>query len=655
MAEKLVGKIIATSRGVGYFRRPDNPEGDLEIAPEKMNFALHGDEVEIRDLGTKSAWGKPQGVVVRVIERRKEQFVGTLVSGLNNKFFFLKADDKRMYKDIFIHGSNAHGGKDKDKVLVKIISWDDPMKSPNGEVVRVIGRKGEHNAEMLSIVLESGFEPNFPKEVEKEAEQIKTAYLEAELPSTLENPEQFGRRDYRNITTFTIDPADAKDFDDALSVKKNPDDTFEIGIHIADVSHFVVEGTVLDKEALKRGTSIYLVDRTIPMLPEILSNDLCSLNANEPKFAFSAIFKMNQKGEVLERWFGKTIIESIKRFTYEEAQDVLDLPAQAGKQSGLFGDELNILKNLAEKLRAEKFKAGAIEFETEEIKFELDAEGHPVRIFKKVRKDTHKLVEDFMLLANREVAKFMSDKIQDKQGATMVYRIHDLPDPEKIENLATFLKALGYELHHKNGTASAKDLNKVLKEIEGQPNEALIRTAAVRAMSKAVYSTKNIGHFGLAFEYYTHFTSPIRRYPDLAVHRLLQRELSGGKISADEYAKFQKICDDSSEREVNAAEAERNSIKLKQVEYMESRVGQIFDTTISGVSEWGIYVEEIESKAEGMVKFRDMTDDHYELDQKNYAVVGEATGKKYSLGDKIRAKLVSADPDRRELNFIIAE
>ena len=648
-SEILTGKIIATSRGVGYFRRPDDKEGDLEIAPEKMNIALHGDEVAVRALGTKSPWGKSQAEVVSIISRRKEQFVGTTVKAPGKDFFFIHPDDKRMYRDFFVHQSKAGGAKDGDKVLVKIISWKDPLKSPEAEVLRVIGRRGEHNTEMLSIVLESGFEPDFPKEVEIEAEKIKSEYKKNELPQTLADPEKFNRRDYRNVLTFTIDPADAKDFDDALSFKKNPDGTFEIGIHIADVSHFVIEATLLDREALKRGTSIYLVDRTIPMLPEILSNDLCSLNSNEPKFAFSAIFTIDKNANVSEKWFGKTIIESKKRFTYEEAQEVLD------KQDGPFLDELNTLNTLAKKLREEKTQKGAIDFETEEIKFELDDEGRPIRVFKKVRLDTHKLIEDFMLLANREVAKFMSDKVEGKKGATMVYRIHDLPDPEKIENLATFLKALGYELHHKNGTASAKDINKVLKEIEGSPSEALIKTAAVRAMAKAIYSTKNIGHFGLAFEYYTHFTSPIRRYPDLAVHRLLERELVGGKISQDEYAKFQKICDDCSEREVNAAEAERNSIKLKQVEYMSSHIGETFNATISGVSEWGIYVEEAETKAEGMIKFKDMTEDHYELDVKNYAVVGQATKKKYSLGDRIKVKLVAADPDRRELNFVMAE
>ncbi|MDP2651078.1 MAG: RNB domain-containing ribonuclease, partial [bacterium] len=404
-------------------------------------------------------------------------------------------------------------------------------------------------------------------------------------------------------------------------------------------------GTALDKEARKRGTSIYLVDRTIPMLPEILSNDLCSLNANEPKYAFSSVFVIDKNGKVKERWFGKTLIESDKRFTYEEAQEILD----NGK--GIFYKELKTLDTIAKKLREEKFRKGAIDFESEEVRFELDEAGKPIRVYKKERKDTHKLVEDFMLLANREVATYMYANGKKNSKMAFVYRIHDAPDREKIINLATFVKALGFELKHQEGATTGEDIARMLRSVEDTPAEMLVKTAAVRAMSKAVYSTANIGHFGLAFEYYTHFTSPIRRYPDLLVHRLLQRFILKGQIEQDEIIKYQKMSDEASERELDAAEAERASIKYKQVEYMQEHIGEDFDAIISGVSEWGIYVEEVNTKAEGMVRMRDMTDDFYELNEKLYAVVGKNSGKKYSLGDKTRVKLISADPERKNLDF----
>ncbi len=634
MQKKLEGIIKITGKGVGYFPNPVEENNDFEIQPENINTALSGDTVRVEATGVE-AYGRKQAKVVEIIERKKTMFVGVLEKSADG--FFLIPDDKRMYIDIFVPQASATKGVEGDKVQVKIVEWKDPKKSPEGVVVRVIGRKGEHNAEMLSIVIESGFEVDFPADVESAAQNCKVEYQKEDHLKD--------RKDFRETPTFTIDPDNAKDFDDAISIKEINNNEYEIGVHIADVSHFVVPGTALDREAVHRGTSIYLVDRTIPMLPEILSNDLCSLNANEDKYAFSAVFVMDKNAQVKNRWFGRTLINSDKRFTYEEAQEILD------KKNGLFFEELDILNKLAYKLREEKFKNGAIEFETEEVKFELDNLGKPIRVYKKVRTDTNKLIEDFMLLANREVAKELDIASKANTRAAGVYRIHNAPDKDKIINLANFVKALGFELKHKDGETTGEDIARMIKSVEGSSAEMLIKTAAIRSMSKAVYSTMNIGHFGLAFDYYTHFTSPIRRYPDVMVHRLLYRFLTKGQIAQDEITKLQNLCDQESEREVEAAEAERTSIKYKQVEYMNDHVGEEFDATISGVSEWGIYVEEVNTKAEGMVRLKNMTDDFYELDVKNYAVIGQKTGKKYSLGDKVRVKLIASDMERKNLDF----
>jgi len=633
----LEGIIHVTGKGVGYFPLPEGEE-DLEIQPENLKAALNRDRVKVELLG-QEVLGRKQARVVDILERHKTEFVGTLER--SDEGFFLVPDDKRMYRDIFIPKGKTKGAEVNDKVQAKITEWPDPTKSPRGEIIRVIGKTGEHNAEMLGIVYESGFEIDFPHEVENEAQAWKEKYKNEDKLKD--------RRDFRETTTFTIDPIDAKDFDDAISFKRLANGDYEIGIHIADVSHFVVEKTELDREARKRGTSVYLVDRTIPMLPEVLSNNLCSLNPNEPKYAFSGVFVMDKNARVKERWFGKTLIESDKRFTYEEAQEILD------KKTGLFFDELNTLNELAKKLKEERFRNGAIDFESDEVKFELDDMGKPTRVYRKERQDTNKLIEDFMLLANREVATYMHIANGEKSRAAFVYRIHDAPDREKILNLAIFVKALGFELKNKDGETTGEDIAQMLRSVEGTPAETLVKTAAIRAMSKAIYSTSNIGHFGLAFDYYTHFTSPIRRYPDLMVHRLLLRFLTKGKIEQDEIIKYQRLCDDSSEREIEAAEAERASIKYKQVEYMQEHIGEVFDAIISGVSEWGVYVEEINTKADGMVKLRDMKDDFYELNEKLYAIVGKKTGKKYSLGDKIRVKLIASDQERKTLDFQLVQ
>jgi len=524
-------------------------------------------------------------------------------------------------------------------VYAEIIEWNDAAKSPLGKVIEVIGRHGENNTEMRAIVLDRGLAYDFPPQVEREADEI-------EKNKAISKEERSKRRDFSDTPTFTIDPIDAKDFDDAISVKFLEAGKYEIGVHIADVSHYVREGTALDAEARQRGFSVYLVDRTVPMLPEVLSNDVCSLNANEEKCTFSAVFVMNDNGDVLERWFGKTIIKSWKRFAYEEAQEVMD------KQSGPHLKELNLLNSIAKKLKAQKDAEGALDFEQDEVKFQLDETGRPIKVFRKVRKDAHKLVEEYMLLANREVALHMW-KANEKTRGAFVYRIHDVPVADRIDDLAIFVKALGYDLPVTKQGVKIKDLKALFTKIAGKPEEALIKTATIRSMAKAIYSTKNIGHYGLAFEYYTHFTSPIRRYADLIVHRLLHRELTRGQISVGEVAFYEKISAETSEKEVRAAEAERASIKYKQVQYMSERIGQVFDGLVTGVSEWGIYVEDKETKCEGMARLVTMTDDYYSLDKKRYAIVGEKTGRKYSLGDSVKFKVMNADLEKRMLDYII--
>jgi len=632
--ELFVGPISINTKGVGFFDIEDRDDS-IEIQPQYTNRAFHGDIVQIV-LTVEKIRNRQQGKVTQIMQRTRDEFVGVVETHEGKTY--IKPDDKRMYVDIFLASdSDAQEGQ---KVLVKIIDWD----TLEGKVLKIIGQKGENNTEMESIVLEKGFRIEFPHEVENEAEKIKREYK-----STFEE-EIKNRRDMRGITTMTIDPFDAKDFDDAISFVDLGNDQYEIGVHIADVSHFVTPGTVLDRESEKRGLSVYLVDRTIPMLPEVLSNDLCSLNPNEDKFTFSAVFKMTEDGKVLEEWFGRTVIHSDKRFSYEDAQEVID-----GKQDGPYQNELRKLREISKKLEKLKFNNGAIAFETEEVKFVLDEKGKPIKVYKKSRLDTHKLVEEYMLLANRAVAKFvfMSQNQDLIKGKQSVYRIHGAPDVDRIENLAIFLKALGFDLNNKDGKVTSKDINDLLKEVEGTPNEELIKTATIRSMAKAVYSTKNIGHFGLAFSYYTHFTSPIRRYPDLLVHRFLERELKGGKVEPDEYQKFERICLESSELEKKASDAERASIKYKQVEYMLEHVGEVFPGTITGVTEWGMYVEEKETKCEGMIKIRDLGDDFYTLDEKNYTIKGEKTGKKFRLGDSIKFKVVSADMERRVLDYAL--
>jgi len=674
----LTGPISVNSKGVGFFDLPGvdgrpassqskSERESLEIQPENLNRAFAGDVVEVRATG-KKVRDRLQAEVVRIVSRAKTEFVGTVQK--NGEMIYIVPDDKRMYLDILIEDNSPRvplGGTKGNsrgmeaskieigtKVLVEITDWGDEkkgLKNLRGKIVETIGKAGENNTEMNAIVLEKGFRVDFPADVLAEAEKIKNEYKKY-FDEEIRN-----RRDMRDTLTMTIDPADAKDFDDAISFRALPDETFEIGVHIADVSHFVRPNTVLDHEAQKRGLSVYLVDRTIPMLPEILSNDLCSLNPNEDKFTFSAVFKIDKNARVLDKWFGRTVIHSDKRFSYEDANDVI-----TGGKDGPCQVELRKLNELAKIMEKQKFGNGAINFETDEVKFVLDSAGKPISVYRKTRLDTHKLVEEYMLLANRAVAEFIFKSQNEAAGHATggaptkkqsVYRIHGKPDPERIEALATFLKALGFDLRNVDGTVTSRDINKLLKDVEGTANEELIKTATIRSMAKAAYSTKNIGHFGLAFRYYTHFTSPIRRYPDLLVHRFLEREIKGGKIEQDEYQKFENICLASSELEKRASDAERASIKYKQVEYMTGHIGESFAGTITGVTDWGIYIEEKITKCEGMAKLRDLDDDYYVLDEKNYTVKGQKTGKKYTLGDSVTFKVVTADMEKRTLDYQI--
>lgn len=628
------GKVDMTADGSAYIVPKDEFENDIYVAPRKLRHALHNDIVKVHVYQRKNGRSR-EGEVVEIIKRAKVDFTGTIKTSKNYAFFL--ADDRKMLHDIFIPSENLNGAKDGEKVVVSITDWPKDAKNPYGKVKNVLGKKGENETEMNAILADFGFPLSFPPEVEQDANAIDEKISDEEIQK---------RKDFRNVTTFTIDPFDAKDFDDAISYRELENGNVEIGVHIADVSHYVIPDTQLDKEAFDRATSVYLVDRVIPMLPERLSNGVCSLRPNEDKLCFAAVFEMDSKANVIDQWFGRTIINSNRRFTYEEAQEIIE------SKSGDLSTEINKLNELAYILRERKFKNGAISFESEEVKFQLDETGKPIGVYTKVRKDAHKLIEDFMLLANKKVAEFIAKKGKGKDKLTFIYRFHDTPNPETLTTFSQFAARFGHRLSVKTDKETAKSLNALLTKIEGSREQNLLTSLAIRSMAKAVYTTKNASHYGLAFDHYTHFTSPIRRYPDVMVHRLLQFYLDGGgKVNNEHYETMAEHC---SQMEKKAAEAERASIKYKQAEFLQDQIGSKYRGIISGVTEWGMYVEIQENKCEGMVRLRDITDDYYTLDEKNYTIFGAHSGKKYQLGDEVEILVKKVDLEKRQIDFSLA-
>lgn len=636
-------KISVTSRGSGYYIDPKTEEF-TEIQPEKINKALHGDIVEIRKL-PETLNDKPQAEVIKIITRYRDAFVGYIEKQAPDQARLIP-DDRRVYVNFYLSSEDSKKVEANQKVQVRMTDWT--QESPDCELIQIIGMKGEHEVEMKSILLEKGIIADFRQEIIEEAKALQSAW------SPIPNEEIKKRRDMRDVTTFTIDPVTAKDFDDALSFKKISDDIYEIGVHIADVSHFVTPGSQLDIEAKSRAFSVYLVDRTIPMLPEILSNDICSLNPNEDRLAFSVVFHIDIKGQVSDIWYGKTVIHSDKRYSYEEAQEILD------KKEGLFYDELNTLNIVSKNLGIEKFKNGAIKFSSEEFEFVLDEFMFPIAVKKKEHIDTHSLIEEFMLLANKSVAKYIYEqdkKVNKGKAVGLMYRVHNSPDIDKLQELTVFLKAMGYKLELKpDGTVNPKEINKLLAEVKDKPEENLISSATIKTMSKALYSIENLGHFGLAFDFYTHFTSPIRRYPDLIVHRMLAYFLSNIEIPDAELAELSEIAAHSSSQEINAAEAERESIRYKQIEYMSQHVGKEYKGIISGVAKWGLFVQIEENGAEGLVHISKLGEDYFKFAEKEYKIYGEKTGKTFRLGDEIMVRVDGVNLEEKKLDLgLVAE
>ncbi len=626
----ITGEVELTARGTAYIISNESEE-DVFVTFSNLKHALNGDKVKVL-VYARSRNRRPEGEVIEILVRKKATFVGVLQKSAN--YAFLIPTGKQFPYDIFISTEHLHGAENGDKVVVKIKDWPENQKNPVGEVVEVLGRPGDNDTEMNAIMAEYELPVKFPANVLKAAERISLEIPQGEMRT---------RRDCRNITTFTIDPKDAKDFDDALSVRQLENGLYEVGVHIADVSYYVKENTVLDKEAYARATSVYLVDRTIPMLPERLSNGVCSLRPGEDKLCFSAIFKMDAQARVLEQWFGRTLICSDRRFTYEEAQEIIE------GAEGDYKPEILLLNDLAQKLRKERFKAGAIDFDRVEVKFNLDEKGHPTGVYFKRSKEANKLIEEFMLLANKKVAERIGRPKPGKKAPAFVYRVHEQPLPEKLEDFNRFVARFGYGVKTGSRKALTTSMNNLMREVKDKPEQNMIETLAVRTMAKAAYSTDNIGHYGLAFDFYTHFTSPIRRYPDVMVHRLLQRYLDDGRSANKE--KLEEYCKHSSDMEQVSANAERSSVKYKQVEFMADRLGLEFEGTISGVTQWGFYVELEDSKCEGLVSMTELDDDFYEFDEKNYCITGRYHHKTYQLGDRVTVRVAKANLVARQLDF----
>ena len=629
----LTGRVDMTADGSAYIVPDEEFEKDVFVAPRKLRNALHGDTVKAYVFAKKNG-RKNEGEVVEIIKRAKSDFTGIIK--LSDKFAFVIADDKKMMHDIFVPLSEIGDAKNGQKVLVTLTDWPEGAKNPIGTIKHVLGDQGDNETEMNAILAQYGFPLSFPKEVEAEANSISTQITDVDIAS---------RKDFRGVLTFTIDPADAKDFDDAISYQLLPNGNHEIGVHIADVSHYVAEGTELNKEAYSRATSVYLVDRVIPMLPETLSNNLCSLRPKEDKLCFSAVFELDNEANLKEEWFGRTVIHSDRRFAYEEAQEVLE------NKAGDCSEALLKLNELAYILRDRKFKNGAISFESTEVKFQLDDNGKPIGVYVKERKDAHKLIEDYMLLANRKVAEFIAKKGKGNKKLTFIYRVHDSPKLESLEAFAQFASRFGYKINTKTDKEIAKSLNYLMADVEGKKEQNMLNSLAIRSMAKAIYTTKKTSHYGLAFDYYTHFTSPIRRYPDVMAHRLLQSYLDGKKSADVEL--YEAACAHASSMEKRAAEAERASIKYKQAEYLENNIGKEYKGLISGVTEWGMYVEILENKCEGMIRLRDIADDFYVLDEKNYCIIGQRKHKKYQLGDEVMIRVKKVDLSKRQIDFTL--